>query len=291
MINSKFWRYVFVLLLVTLSLGIICLIETPDKNFHIIACNVGQGDAILITYKNIQILTDGGPDKKVLDCLGRHVPFYDREIEMVVLTHPELDHFGGLTEVVKRYKVKNYLYNQIAVSNPEYQVLEKMVGRGGITRLNPAYTQRMRLGLIQLDILEPSVQLKINNEEPMSGSNVQTGELNHYSIVSLISFGNFKALLTGDMPPEISDYLASTSVLSEVEWIKIPHHGSTNGLTQNLLELLRPDVAVISVGKNNYGQPSPEILKMLNDHNVKYFRTDEVGDVEIISDGKSFWKK
>ena len=85
----KLWKYTFYLLLLLLTGVIIALFQLPDQNLHIIACDVGQGDAILITYKDSQILTDGGPNSKVLTCLGRHMPFWDRSIELIVSTHPE----------------------------------------------------------------------------------------------------------------------------------------------------------------------------------------------------------
>ena len=87
----KFWKLTFSLLLLVIGVVVIAVSQVPDKNLHIIACDVGLGDAILITYGKTQILTDGGPDKKVLSCLGKYMPFWDREIEMVISTHPDTE--------------------------------------------------------------------------------------------------------------------------------------------------------------------------------------------------------
>lgn len=284
----RLWKYIFIILLLILSLLIIALLQLPDNKFHLIACNVGQGDATLLTYKNIQVLVDGGPDDKVLDCLGKYLPFWDREIELVVLTHPDGDHFTGLIDVFKFYKVDNYLTNNISIIKPEYRVLENTVGSSGVRVIYPVTGQSIGLDLIQLDTLAPLEQFLDISYQISDKNEISDEETNKYSIVSLVRFGNFKALLTGDMTNEVSDRLADTLVLSEVEWIKIPHHGSKNGLTQNLLEKTMPGLAIISVGKNNYGHPSNEILEMLETYGIKYLRTDKAGDVEVVTDGKTW---
>lgn len=284
----RLWKYPFIILFLILAVLAIAIYQLPDKNLHLIACNVGQGDATLLVYKNIQVLVDGGPDKKVLDCLGKYLPFWDRQIELVILTHPDKDHFEGLTDVFQKYRVGSYMYNPITVSKPEYKVLENVVGRGYQTNILPHAGQTLRLGMIQLDIVNPL-------EQPSTGIGGQKIELevsdaasNSFSIVSLISFGKFKAILTGDMTPEISDRLAAENAVGPVNYIKIPHHGSKNGLTFNLLKALVPKLAVISVGKNLYGHPAGEILKMLTAEGIKYLRTDQVGDIEVTTDGNSF---
>ena len=95
--------------------------------------------------------------------------------------------------------------------------------------------------------------------------------------------------MPGDIPPEISDRPASGQQIGTVDYIKIPHHGSLNGLTENLLKVSKPKIAVISVGKNSWGFPRPEILDMLNNYGVKILRTDQVGDVEVVTDGTKYW--
>lgn len=284
----KLWKYVFTLLLLTLALVVVAVFQLPDSRFHLITCNVGQGDATLIIYQKIQILVDGGPDRKVLDCLGKYLPFWDREIELVILTHPDKDHFEGLVDVFQKYKVDSYMYNPITISKPEYKVLKNVVGRGHQTIILPYAGQTLRLGMIRLDILAPSEKLSINNYQLTNEREITDAETNSYSVVSLVSFGKFKALLTGDMTPEISDRLATENAVGPVNYIKIPHHGSKNGVTLNLLKALMPKLAGISVGKNLYGHPAPEILKMLTDEGIKFLRTDKVGDIEVTTDGNSF---
>lgn len=319
---SYHWKFtLFFLTLFTVTLWLAVLFY-PDKNLHLIACDVGQGDAILAVYGKTQVLVDGGPDNKVLDCLSRYIPFWDREIELILLTHPQKDHYAGLIDVTQRYRVGAFLATPLDASNPssrDWGALKDQVGGKGITVINPTRGQTIRLGLIYLDILHPPVEYVLSNPEsfdtelmaevlvegeskdPLSAANdkgvlgafTSKRDPNDFSIVALLHFGEFDALLTGDIGPKISDLVAEQIALSDsrrVEYLKVPHHGSKNGLSPQLLEVSKPDVAVISSGKNNrYGHPHKEVIKLLSDQNVETLRTDQIGNVEVISDGGKWW--
>ncbi len=291
----KLWKYIFGVLLLTVFLIVIAIFQIPDDNLHIVACNVGLGDAILITYGKTQILTDGGPDKSVLGCLGKYMPFWDRDIELVVSTHPDADHSTGLVDVIKNYKVDEIMINPIDPGTSVYEVLKKEVGGRGVPVINPVEGTRLSVGLIYLDILEPSEELysrlMVKDVSSKLAKYDIKSETNLYSIVYKLSFKNFSGLFTGDIPPEISDGLSALSEVEGLDYIKIPHHGSVNGLTENLLKALMPKIAVISVGKNIWSFPRPEILDMLAKYGVKILRTDKVGDVQVITDGTKYWIK
>lgn len=289
----KFWKLTFSLLLLVIGVVVIAVSQVPDKNLHIIACDVGLGDAILITYGKTQILTDGGPDKKVLSCLGKYMPFWDREIEMVISTHPDADHSTGLIEVVKNYKIDKILVNPIDPGTSVYEVLKKEVGGRGIPIVNPTEGMRLGVGLIYLDVLNPTQEVLSRLVVKNIGDNMSeyqiSAETNLYSVVYKLSLKNFSALLPGDIPPEVSDRLANQLNTGTFQYIKVPHHGSVNGLTENLLKALMPKIAVISVGKNQWNFPRQEILDMLGKYGVKIFRTDEKGDIEVETDGTKYW--
>ena len=283
----KSTKYILLFLLFVALIVWFGVLATGEKKLHLIACDVGQGDAILATLGDIQILTDGGVSNKVLGCLGRHMPFWDREIELVILTHPDKDHFKGLIEVFRRYRVDNFLSNGLKSGSLEYQVLEKEVGGENIKTITAREGMVLGVGKIWLDILSPS-------EEQLRGLSTKVTEKNEYSIVSLLRLGNFDALLTGDVESEAADNLADRIMATEnetIEYIKVPHHGSKNGLTQKLLEAVMPKLAVISVGNNSYGHPNEEVIKLLKSKGIKILRTDEMGDIVVESDGKSFWVK
>ena len=266
----------------------------PEKRLHLIACDVGQGDAILVTYGTTQILVDGGEGRDVLDCLSRYVPFWDRTIELVVLTHPQKDHFGGLIDVFRRYKVGHFLANSLDSGSQEYEVLKSVVGGGSTDVINPTSGMALGLGLIRLEIVWPTEEFSLANSRSTSGNvlgaTTTTRDPNDFSIVTVLRLGEFDALLTGDIGPKIIDRILETGIIGDMEYIKIPHHGSKNGLTDNLLRFTDPEVAVISVGeKNRYGHPHKEVLELLSDQDIKILRTDVEGDVIVVSDGERWW--
>lgn len=298
----------FLLLGLVGALVFLFVFYSPPPEFNLVACNVGQGDALLAFYKTDQILIDGGPNSSVLDCLSRYMPFWDKKIELVVLTHPEKDHFRGLIDVFENYKVDTFLALPIDSSSQEYSLLKEKVGSGGVRVIEPDVGKEVRVGLIHFVILHPSQSFlaenssvkrtgQIDQKSAVLGARTTSKSPNDFSINLILSFGGFDALLTGDLSPasslDVESAFSSLGLSSKlsVEYIKIPHHGSKNGLTQELLELIRPKVAVISVGKNSYGHPHKEILDMLSSFGVPVFRTDQTGDVVVASDGKNFWVK
>lgn len=295
------WKYLLAVLALICAAVWLALIFSPDEKLHLVACDVGQGDAILASYKNGQILVDGGPDSKVLGCLSNHMPFWDRKIEVVILTHPQKDHFLGLIEVFKRYNVGLVVTTGLDSSSQEYQVLKEVVGGRGIKVAEARKGISVRLGLMQFDIVHPSEQFLRSEgvveeadetEDPLGFLGVSS-DVNKFSVVGVLRLGEFDALLTGDIDPEVCDLIAQQIILNDeegIEYIKIPHHGSKNGLTEKLLEAVNPKIAVISVGaKNRYGHPHKEVLEMLETYKTRVFRTDEMGEVEVVSDGKSFY--
>ena len=292
---NKLWKYIFILLILTLSTFVVAIFQFPDKNLHIIACDVGQGDAILITYKNTQILTDGGPDSSVMDCLGRYIQFWDRNIELVIATHSDSDHITGLIDVLQSYKVGIIAINPIDPGTSEYKALKNEVGGRGIGVVNPKTGMKLGLGLIYLDILTPTHKLLSTLSLEKDNDNLSmyafSKDANLYSITYKLRFGSFTGLFTGDIPPEVGDELAGVREVKSLNYIKIPHHGSINGITENLLKIVMPKIAVISVGENQWGLPKEEILNMLTKYDVKTLRTDELGDVEVVTDGKKYWVK
>lgn len=261
----KYIRNILVLITITVWIAVFSI----DSNLHIIACDVGQGDAILIQKNTTQILIDSGPNNRVLDCLGTHMPFWDKQIELAISTHVDKDHSGGFLDVSHAYKIDRLLVS----SSQTDKVLEKVAN----STIEPQKDMVIRLGLIYLDILHPY--------EGFTSKNT-----NDYSVVNLVRYGNFKAIFMGDLELNISEDLIENSKIGPVDYIKISHHGSKNGTSEKLLDMLRPKEAIISSGKkNSYGHPHKEILQMLNTTNTKILRTDIEGDIDYVTDGINFW--
>ncbi len=162
-------------------------------------------------------------------------------------------------------------------------------------------TEVTRLGLdsIYLDILHPSKNfvlanssLKKSEDQKILGTFTSDDDPNEFSVVVFLTYGNFNALFTGDIGKNISEVVAGNFQLQSntIEYLKVPHHGSKNGLSSRLLDIVNPEVAVISAGKNNsYGHPHKEILKMLGEKDIRILRTDEMGNVVVETDGEKFW--
>jgi competence protein ComEC len=289
------WKYLFGVLVLMVATVWLAVIVSPDSKLHLIACDVGQGDAILATYRKTQVLIDGGPDRSVLTCLSEYMPFWDREIEVVILTHPEADHLTGLIEVFKRYRVKTLVATPLDASSQGYQVLKNIVGGSGTRVVNPTSGMVIRLGLLYLDIVYPAnknlglTNPFINNDVLGAFSSNQSP--NDFSIVANLRLGEFDALLTGDIGPKVINDVLATGKIRDIDYIKIPHHGSKNGLTKELLEASVPEIAVISVGKNPWGHPHKEVLELLERYGLDIYRTDEHGNIEVVTNGKIWWVK
>lgn len=296
-----YWKYIFALLSLATATVWFAVLAYPQEKLKMVACDVGQGDALLATYKDTQILVDGGRGTKVLDCLAKYMPFWDREIELVLLSHPQLDHLGGLVEVLKRYSVETFVASALDSDSQEYKALKNEIRAKSVSIINPTTGLAIDVGVIHLDIVWPSHQfLKENGAELMAHTNeavlgafTSSRNTNEFSVVANLSFGEFDALLTSDIGPAVMDNVVGQLVLSDsrsIEYIKVPHHGSKNGLTKELIDVTVPEIAIISVGaKNSYGHPHEVILKILSERDIKILRTDEVGDVVVVTDGKKWW--
>lgn len=277
-----------ILIILTLWLAIL----STKNDLQIIACDVGQGDAILITQNSSQILIDGGPNNNVIDCLSDHMPFWDNQIEIVILTHPQADHYKGLIKVFEEYRVNYYLFSSLNSSNQSYKVLSNLAQNKAKNIINPNKGLTIRLGLIYLDILWPSeqflVQNNINYTQNVLGTSTTKKDPNIFSTVVELKYFSFSAIFTGDIGPDIADILTDNILSSHVTLLKIPHHGSKNGLSEKLLIKLNPKLAIISVGKNQWGHPHKEVLDLLNKYKVNTLRTDQLGDIVISTNGNNY---
>ncbi|MCX6806599.1 MAG: MBL fold metallo-hydrolase [Candidatus Berkelbacteria bacterium] len=250
----------------------------PDKNFKVTFCDVGQGDAIFVTSPSgFQMLVDGGPSNKVLECLSREMPFWDRNIDLIVLSHPHSDHLTGLIDVIKRYDVGQILSTDAVHTSPEYLEWLKLIQEKKIT-LEVAYqVSQIDLGAgTKADVLFPRVSYKDKKIE----------DLNNTSVVLRLEYAGVSFLLPGDLEEKeqkqiLNSYLNST-------FLKVPHHGSKDALDQKFLDSVAPKMAIISVGKNSFGHPTQETIQKLKNKGVEIKRTDQDGTIKVVvdTDGK-----
>ncbi len=277
-------KYLFILVIAEV-VALSFVFSPHPTNLRLITCDVGQGDAHLILYENVQILVDAGERQDVLTCLGKYMPLSDHHLEVAIMTHPEFDHAGGFNSVLERYSVGMLVANSIDNSTESYRLLKKKVGDQHIPVIQPAVGDELVIQDLKLTFLYPGPDLVTKTGITQLGAESAKQNLNDYSIVFLLTHGESRALYTGDLSPEAVPVLLSQGIIGHVTMLKVPHHGSKNGLTEQLLSSVTPDISIISVGrKNKFGHPDREILDLLSTSTTKVYRTDLVGDVALVEE-------
>ncbi|HXF61442.1 MAG TPA: DNA internalization-related competence protein ComEC/Rec2, partial [Caldilineaceae bacterium] len=251
----------------------------PDGRLHLYFLDVGQGDAILIqTPGGRQVLIDGGRDPALLMAeLGAVMPFWDRSLDLLVLTHPDADHMGGQVELPRRMAVVQALQPVTSQTNPDGELWRAALHAAGVP------VQVMQAGAWA--DLGDGVALWALWPPGDGGDDLEDNEA---SLVLKVVYGDFGALLTGDagLASEAA-WLAQGAPL-QAPVLKVGHHGSNTSSGERFLAAVNPQVAVIQVGAGNaYGHPQPEVLDALAGRQV--LRTDLHGRVHIWSDGRGMW--
>lgn len=263
-------------LLATLSLGNFLIWQATsffDGKLHVYFLNIGQGDAILIRMPNRQtILVDGGPDDSVIKLVDRYLPIWQREINLVVATHPEADHITGLVDLLelKRLKVDHILTLLTTKDTAISQEWTKQIADGGYDVDYATSSSDYNFGEVTWDTLYP-----LNLAD---GNNV-----NDSAIVAQLIYQQYQLLLTADISSNTETILKDIyGDALESEILKVGHHGSKSSSSQVFLQLVRPDIAAISVGKNSYGHPTDETLTRLINIGADIYRTDVDDTIEVI---------
>ena len=258
----------------------------PDQKLHVVFCDVGQGDAAYIRGpNNMDMLIDGGPNDKVLNCLGRHMPFYDRTIDVVMLSHAQKDHLQGLLSVLERYEVKYVITTLVGNDTEGYKKFIRQLADKNIPVKNLYQGDEFLLGNVKFKILWPEKKWVSGKAVLGLQSDI---DLNSFSYFVHLNYGTFDALFTGDGDRKIQPEIIETINLPDVEVLKFPHHGSKTGILPAFLDRIKPEFAIISVGKNSYGHPTKEALDVLKSRAIEIKRTDLEGDVEVVSNGSSW---
>jgi competence protein ComEC len=253
--------------------------HSPYLEVHVL--DIGQGDALLIEFPDgTQVLVDGGPDATVLHELAAVMPPFDRTIDMVIATHADADHIGGLPDVLARYDVATVVDSGGLKDSALFSVWADTIAAEGAEVMFADTVRELALGGGALTLLWP--------QENVAGRPLTSP--NEYSVVAELRYGAFSMLLTGDIERWAESRLVQSGVLSDVDVLKVPHHGSKTSTTQGLLATTRPELAVIGVGEENrYGHPADVVLDRLAEYGVETLRTDTDGRITIQSDGTSYW--
>ncbi|MFQ6000577.1 MAG: DNA internalization-related competence protein ComEC/Rec2, partial [Anaerolineae bacterium] len=268
----------------TLTIGALlvwlALFTLPDGRLHVSFLDVGQGDSILIeSPSGHQILVDGGPSPAAVTfALGKGLPFWDRSLDLVVLTHPQEDHLAGLIGVFERYGVGEFLYPGQSCVTEICRTLWESIEERGVAHREVEAGIRIELGDgVVMEVLHPPQRLLAG-----TGSDV-----NNNSVVLKVTMGRASLLLTGDIEEEGERALLASGQPLRSLVLKAPHHGAATSLTPPFLREVSPQLVIISVGENKFGHPAPETLARLSD--LTTLRTDEEGTIEVVTDGARYW--
>jgi len=257
------------------------LSDSKENNLLAVAfLDVGQGDAIYIeTFDGVQLLIDGGANSAVVRELGKYMPRLDRTIDIVLATHPDKDHIGGLVDVLGRYQVDNIILTENINDTAVARSFSAAVETEGATTLMARAGQEIIIGAsTSLMIYSPA-------------TNPQVWESNTASIVVQLRYGDVEFMLTGDASVNIEEYLTKKyGDILESEVLKLGHHGSRTSTADLFLDTVAPLYAVASAGKDNsYGHPHTEVLDKLTKRSIKLVSTAESGTIVFKSDGQRVW--
>jgi competence protein ComEC len=205
------------------------------------------------------------------------MPFWDRSLDLVVLTHPDADHITGLVPVLERYQVDRVIFREMGCDESICEKWKESVEeeRATIYRGEAGLEIELDEGL-QLEVLHPGVELLAKEG------------FNDNSLVARMTYGQAAVLLAGDIQARAERQLLADDVQLASSVLKVAHHGSCESTTAAFLEAVDPELVVISVGAgNDFEHPCPALLKRLGGRTI--YRTDKHGTVEFITDGRQLW--
>ncbi len=270
-------------LLIIDALLLAVYLSYPAPRLTVAFLNVGQGDAIYIEAPNgNQLLYDAGPSTgAVITQLSALMPFYDRSLDVAVLSHPDLDHIGGFVDVFDRYRVDVIFESGASSTNGVFDVIQQQVKKKGMTSIIARRGMSIDLGGgVVADILYPD-------------RDTVNMETNSASIVMRLHYGSTSFMLSGDLPQSEEVYLAQNGgVQLRSDVLKAGHHGSRTSTAPSWIRSISPQVVVISAGLNNrYGHPHKEVVELLAKLHIPYLATYTEGTIIFESDGRLIVRK
>jgi len=274
----------------TVVAGAACLVwiaamDQTSGNLKVVFADVGQGDMTAITTPiGHRIVVDGGPDpQRAAEILGAELPFWDRDVDMIVLTHPHSDHVSGLNETLRRYNVGSVLERRQDFEGAEYAVWYDLVEAEGAATIEavPGMSLSFQDG-VAVEVLGPPTEMLRGTE-----SDVDNG-----SVIVRVTYGDRGFIITGDLFGEGEAWLVNSGQPLSTDVLRVAHHGSRTSSSQQFLDAVDPDVAIISVGSDNrFGHPAPGVVDRLNAvvHDSQVFSTAESGSITFETDGQTLW--
>lgn len=247
-----------------------------NKKFTFAMLDIGQGDALFVEAPSgIQVLIDGGPPKKILGELNKVMLPFDKKIDVLMITNPDQDHIGGLIDILENYEVDIVLESGTFNSSKTYKDLKNKILEKNIPNI------LARAGMVLYLDSKTKIEILFPNQD------VSAWENNDGSIIARLTYGNFSILLTGDATKKTEQIILAENIPKKLKSniLKVGHHGSRTSTSSDLLKIVQPEHAFISVGLNNkYGHPASEVLDLLEKFRIEILRTDESGTIILKCD-------
>jgi len=252
-----------------------------EKKLKVVFLDVGQGDAFLVqTPSGKNILIDGGPDRSIVYKLSKYISSNKKKIDLMILSHPDIDHLTGLIEVLERCQVKTIIYNGVKDNHPYFYEWLRQVKDKNVPVLVVNGKQTIEIeDDVYLDFFWP--------DQECQGQDFDDD--NFYSLVFNLRFKNIKVLFTGDITNKVEEELIASQASLDSDILKVSHHGSKSATSLGFLDIVTPDYAIISVGQDNpFGLPSYRTIFNLKTKGIKVLRTDRIGDIILESNGEHY---
>lgn len=271
-------------------------VATATGTLEMAFLDIGQGDATFITFADgQQMLVDCAIDSRILEALGRVMPFYDRSIDYLVVTHPDKDHYGGCIDVLERFDVGTVVYNGFEKSESVfYYAFLEAIATNNVEMITLQEPTKWSIASTTVEYLYPVTNLSDDPDIP--GFDTETGS-NNSSIVMLLDHGDTEILMSGDGEEELEEFLLREYGTDlDIDILKSGHHGSHSSSIEPYVSVTSPSHVVHSAGfENSYGHPSARVLKRFERVGARNWRTDTMGDIlvtithdHVIVNGETF---
>ncbi len=283
--NKIFWSAEAILVSLAIFSALAFLGNAGRPDFAVFFFDVGQGDSIFIESRDgSQILIDGGPPNRILPLLGGKMDYFDRFIDVVVLTHPHADHVSGLIEVLEKYRVGMVIESGVDYHTAEAKIFENLIIEKNIKKIiidSPAI----------LPLFGGAVLKFIYPEESFLGKTLKNAH--DSALVSELDLNGKKILFMADAEKKLEQKLVTEGRIGDIDVLKTGHHGSKTSSNDFFLRAVKPEYAIISAGRQNrYGHPHPDVLSRLAAAGAQIFRTDLDGTITLeIRNGQIYFKK
>ena len=276
-VTTRKFSFFLIILLLTSIFYYSSSYSIPNYDFMIHYIDVGQGDSALVQSNNKNLLIDSGPPESS-DSLVKYLKSFGvKKLDFVIATHPHADHIGGMQSILKEFNVSYFCAPKVTENTDIFKNM--------IKALKEENTSINTLSYSNYHPIDLGENTKVEIYSPL---NEEYDNINNYSPLLRISYGETSFLFTGDAEADVEMEVLKLNKDLKSDVLKVGHHGSITSTTDSFIKEVSPSIAIISSSlDNSYGHPSPQILNKLLDNKIKIFRTDEDGTIILSSDGKS----